>query len=196
MQCLCRRSAAQIQLAKVSVPKAISMALAWRARHSESQWGHGKLRVLGPLAIQRAAGVLVRGRERERERAILAQVSTPCTWGSVRLLVPGGRGGALLWAVPRRSCPCLDPVALESPAVAIALKRPLLVPTSGGAILVKGEFADLSPRARPDYCKDFAEQASVRKGTHNITNGPLDIVAELTRKYHGAGRGTRRPQCS
>ena len=137
-----------------------------------------------------------RERERERERAILAQVSTPCTWGSVRLLVPGGRGGALLWAVPRRSCPCLDPVALESPAVAIALKRPLLVPTSGGAILVKGEFADLSPRARPDYCKDFAEQASVRKGTHNITNGPLDIVTELTRKYHGAGRGTRRPQCS
>ena len=134
---------------------------------------------------------------RERERvAILAQVSTPCTWGSARLLVPGGRGGALLWAVPRRSCPCLDPVALESPAVAIALKRPLLVPTSGGAILVKGEFADLSPRARPDYCKDFAEQASVRKGTHNITNGPLDIVTELTRKYHGAGRGTRRPQCS
>ena len=43
------------------------MALAWRARHSESQWGHGKLRVLGPLAIQRAAGVLVKGRERERE---------------------------------------------------------------------------------------------------------------------------------
>ena len=129
--------------------------------------------------------------EREREKCPHLVLGGLCA-----SLCRGGEAGRCSGVYPRRSCPCLDPVALESPAVAIALKRPLLVPTSGGAILVKGEFADLSPRARPDYCKDFAEQASVRKGTHNITNGPLDIVAELTRKYHGAGRGTRRPQCS